>query len=537
MTEWIHWCKALGMSITHETANEVARAFVQRHQSDVIGVLHGWDRLRLQGTLRSLYYQPVMEEYLWQAGVLWKDFKRFATALTGRVRGAAEKLAKRHQRPMIYLSSSRTRKEDVARQIQQRDKVGQGLIAVLSCVEPCHTWFLRGNRETRKLELKLQWGKCIHLYFYWMHEELGFLHFRLQSWFPFLIQVWLNGREWLGRQMDKAKMSYRREQNCYPWLSDIGQAQALMDQQHQSDWCKLLSPLVRRCHPLSAEINAPIAQEYYRTAAETEYATDVMFRDREALKRIYPSLVHHAMMSFGAEQVLRFWGRSGRVGVSDEVMTDRRRGSDGVRVKHWVNKNSLKFYDKGSVLRVEATINEPREFKSFRAAENNPRSRKQWRILRRSVADFYRRAEVSRAATERHLTALAAVHVQIPLKEQAAGVCRAVRHKGQRYRALNPLGDGDAQLIAIVNRGEFLLNGFRNRDVRSHLYPASADRRKERQQMAAVGRRLRLLRAHGLIAKVSKTHRYVVTEKGRNVMTALLAARQASTEKLTKMAA
>ena len=526
------------MSTTHATAKrEIASAFVERHQSEVMGVLHGWDRLRLQGTLRSLYYQPVMEEYLWQSKVLWKDFKRFATDLTGRVRGAAEKLAVRQHRPMIYLSSSRTRKEEVARQIQQRDKVGKGLIAVLSCVEPCHTWFLRGNRVTRKLEIKLQWGKCIHLYFYWIHEELGFLHLRLQTWFPFLIQVCLNGREWLGRQMDKARMRYRREQNCYPWIGDVGRAQALMDQQHQSEWCKLLAPLVRRCHPLSAEINAPIGQEYYWTAAETEYATDIMFRDRAALQRIYPSLVHHAVMSFGAEQVLRFWGRSGRVGVSDEVMTDRRRGSDGVRVKHWVNKNSLKFYDKGSVLRVEATINEPREFQSFRGAENNPRSPKQWRILRRSVADFYRRAEVSRAATERHLMALASVHVQTPLKQQAAGVCRPVRHKSQRYRALNPLGAADAQLMAIVNRGEFSLNGFRNRDVRAHLYPASEDRRKQHQQMAAVGRRLRLLRAHGLIMKVAKTHRYRITEKGHNIMTALLAASQASTEQLTKLAA
>jgi hypothetical protein len=91
--------------------------------------------------------------------------------------------------------------------------------------------------------------------------------------------------------------------------------------------------------------------------------------------------------------------------------------------------------------------------------------------------------------------------------------------------------------MAIVNRGEFLLNGFRNRDVRAHLYPASEDRRKQHQQMAAVGRRLRLLRAHGLIMKVAKTHRYRITEKGHNVMTALLAASQASTEQLTKWAA
>src|SRR5258707_14536813 len=102
-----------------------------------------------------------------------------------------------------------------------------------------------------------------------------------------------------------------------------------MDQQHQSEWCKLLGPLVRRCHPLAAQINAPIEQEDYWTAAETEYATDVMFRDRQALKRIYPSLVHHAVMSFGAEQVLRFWGRSGRLGGRLNCVASRDDGVPG----------------------------------------------------------------------------------------------------------------------------------------------------------------------------------------------------------------
>jgi hypothetical protein len=73
--------------------------------------------------------------------------------------------------------------------------------------------------------------------------------------------------------------------------------------------------------------------------------------------------------------------------------------------------------------------------------------------------------------------------------------------------------------------------------VRVHLYGVANDKQQERKEMAAVGRKLRLLRAHGLIAKVSKTHRYRVTKKGRRIMTALLAARQASTEKLTAMAA
>jgi hypothetical protein len=258
---------------------------------------------------------------------------------------------------------------------------------VFSCVEPCRTWFLRGNRITRKLELRLEWGKCIHLYFYWMHEQLGFLHLRLQSWFPFLVQICLNGREWLARQMDQKKLRYEREDNCFPWIDYLSRAQALMDQQHRTNWPVLLHPLLKQCHPLHAEISRLIERDYYWTAAETEYATDVMFRDRSALARIYPALVHHAVMTFGSEQVLRFMHRSAQVGRQD-VKSARRRRPDGVRVKHWVNKNSLKCYDKGSILRVEATINEPRDFRSFRAAEKSPGGPKRWRELRRSVSDF-----------------------------------------------------------------------------------------------------------------------------------------------------
>lgn len=517
--------------------NEVGRAIVERYPRDVIGVLHGWDRLRLQGTLRSLYYPPVMEQYLRKAGVMWKDFKQFAIGLTGRVRQAAEAIARQQQRPVIYLPSSRASKEDEARQIQRRDKVKRGLITIMSCVEPCRRWSMRGNRESKKLELSLEWGKCTHLYFYWIHEELGFLHLRLQTWFPFLVQVCVNGREWLGRQMDRAGIAYRREENCFSWIGDINRAQQLMEQQQATDWPRVLGQLVEQCHPLHWEISRPIEREYYWTAAQSEYASDVMFRNRGALERIYPSLVHHAIMSFGAEQVMRYMGRSGRVGINDAVVTDRRRRSVGVRVKHWLNKNSIKFYDKGSVLRDEVTINEPKDFRVWRGAENNPSSHKQWRVLRRSVADFGRRAEVSRKATDRHLTALAAVEVQSSLAQEAAQVCRALRCEGQRYRALNPFGKIDSELLAAVNRGEFAINGFRNRDVRARLHVPTHDKRRERQQMASVGRKLRLLRAHGLIGKVSKTHRYFVTEKGRRIITALLAARQASTEKLTALAA
>src|SRR5688572_27633682 len=144
----------------NQLKREVGQAFVEHHQSEVIGVLHGWDRLRLQGTLRCLYYAVVMEQYLRKAGVLWKDFKSYAIGVTGRICQAAEELGKQNQRPVIYLASSQASKEDEARRIQQRDGIKQGLIAVMSCVEPCRTWRMRGNHETKRLEFRLEWGKC-----------------------------------------------------------------------------------------------------------------------------------------------------------------------------------------------------------------------------------------------------------------------------------------------------------------------------------------------------------------------------------------
>ncbi len=87
-------------------------------------------------------------------------------------------------------------------------------------------------------------------------------------------------------------------------------------------------------------------------------------------------------------------------------------------------------------------------------------------------------------------------------------------------------------------RGEHLLNGFRNRDLRALLFPAAAAASAEeaKRQSGRVTRLIRLLRAHGVIAKVGKTHRYQVTAEGRRQVIALLAARQAGVEQLLKAA-
>jgi hypothetical protein len=200
------------------------------------------------------------------------------------------------------------------------------------------------------------------------------------------------------------------------------------------------------------------------------------------------------------------------------------------------NGNSIKMYDKvGQLLRVETTIVNPREFRVYRASETGS-GKNRWLRMRSGVADLWRRAEVSRASNTRYLSALASVTDKTPLQAVAGPTCRVVTVAGQRFRALNPWVQ-DAPLLEIISRGQFALNGLRNRDVRRELYPKTNAPDEQRRQAAAVTRKLALFRAHGLIKKISGTHRWVVTDHGRRLVTALLAARHADVDQLTQLAA
>jgi hypothetical protein len=93
-------------------------------------------------------------------------------------------------------------------------------------------------------------------------------------------------------------------------------------------------------------------------------------------------------------------------------------------------------------------------------------------------------------------------------------------------------GEGDGKLLRALACGDFLLEGFRNKDVRQALYGATSDRAEQRRQSAAVTRQLGLLRAHGLIVNVQKTHRYQLSALGRRVTTAVLTAHASDVRKL-----
>jgi hypothetical protein len=523
------------------------QTFVSRHRHEIQGTLSGFDRLRFVGSLLRLSYVNGLAAFLAATGVLLTDFAQSMTDLSQRIRRAGEQLALQTPSGHVhYLPSSAQSKEDFVRRLPAAEPPGpDGLIAVLSCVEPCRGYDVHRNPQTRHLELRPAPRKCLHQYFYLDHPIYGPMHVRVQTWVPFQVKVVLNGRDWLARQLDDAGIGYLKKDNTFIAIEDFPRAQALLQAQLQVNWPIILEELVRRFHPTHAEwMPASYPVSYYWSVEQSEWATDVVFRSPADLQALYPRWVHHGMTTFGSRDVLRFLqqkvpAQGGLYGpFAGEVISDLKARPEGVRIKHSYGLNSVKLYDKqGQVLRVETTIHDAAGLKVYRPAGDDPQGPLKWQELRKGVADLHRRCELSQAANERYLEALAAVDSPVPLKDLSGPLCERREKDGRWYRGLNPLGDEGARLLECVGRGEHLITGFRNRDVRQGLYgDRSEDAAVHRKQSGRVSRLLALLRAHGLIQRIPKTHRYQVTARGRTAIAAIVAARAAGVEKLVSAA-
>jgi hypothetical protein len=525
------------------------RQFIARHAEKITGVLSGFDRLICRGHLLPLCHEGGVYGFLSRQGVLLKEFETFVKTMTAMIRDAAGSVADARARPIRYLESSDTSKEEVARALLAEHPIRSGPICLLSTLEPCSSWEVWRSRERKHpQELRRRKTKCLHLYTYFLDPEFGFGHVRVQTWMPYQVQVYVNGREWLGRQLDRARMSYVRADNCFPHLADPDRAQQIFDGMLELPWRQLLDDLILRANPALASILDAVGASYYWTFHQSEWASDVMFRDAEELAACYPDLVRHAMTNFSSEDVMRFLGKRLAPNFQGEVITDHKRRREGIRVKHVVGTNSEKMYDKAlpaplvhgtmpAVLRFENTMNDPSAFRVRRKAHGDPDSPRKLRPLRKSIADLRPRARISQQANNRLADALAIVESPTRVHDLIEPVTRPADLAGRRIRALHPWAAPDLPLLKAIANGDFLVDGFRNRDLHSAVFHGSATSADDRRKRSArVSYLLRILRGHGLIDKVAGTHRYHVTTKGREVIAAVIATDQAALSKLKQCA-
>jgi hypothetical protein len=491
--------------------------FVEKHQAQITGTISCFDRILFKGHL-PLGWPDAMERFISRQGLRIKDFGNFVSRYSERIKQHARSVAEQAERPYIHLDGP-ARKENIAQSIVERDVITEGLVCILAAVEACQSFKLAYGKGRPRLVSARR--KCLCLYFYFVDREFGLLHVRITSWFPFMTQVCLNGHDWLARKLDRHGIGYRKVDNAFVSIDDPRRARRLADGFVRKNWPRVLTAFARRVNPLLRSLLR--GMDYYWVTQQAEYATDVMFKSPAALAGLYDRLLKHATTCFSAEDVMTFLGRKLNENFAGDVGNDCRRRWPGARVRHRMKENGMKMYDKhGRVLRVETTINRPSEFKVRRRGMRQGKRIMGWFPMAKGVANLYRYVEVSRTANRRYLDALTVVGDPMPAQKQIHALAQPVRRRDRSYRGFNPAHFNDIRLFAAIMRGEHLLTGFANRDVRPHLFTPTRNPAESRRQAARVSRLLKRLHMHGLIAKIQRSRRWRVTHKGHVLMTTVL---------------
>ncbi len=276
-------------------------SFLARFAALVRGVLSGFDRLFFCGSLRRLSHCRGLQHYLWHNRIPDTDFAAHSLEVSARLEEASLRQAHLQGREIRYLNSAQLSKEDIARDIAARDHIKSGLICVLRSVDPCMSFQINKNHRTHQTRgsstANASACTCI------THQILSDLrlhaHPASRPGFPFRIYVCLNGREWLARQMDHARLHYVRRDNTFTWLEDLDQGgRPCSTSRAQANWPQLIGRL-RLWRPTPAresEILARFPCHYYWSVSDSEWASDVLFPSPEALATVYPAsvaLCHH----------------------------------------------------------------------------------------------------------------------------------------------------------------------------------------------------------------------------------------------------
>ena len=492
---------------------------LEQFKDKINGTFSFFDRIIIKGHIRQFFSTSGKGYFLSEQNVLLKDFSAYANQVTSDIVAHVEKMAAETQRPLRYLTSAKIPKEQTAREILKDDPVDDGLVCILSVVEYCQTLQPMKNREGR-LELRNVDRKCKYYYFYYLDNHFGFMHVKLQTWFPFLIQVYINGREMMKHVFDENGITYKMYDNSFYEISDIEKAQELADRFDSKSLCRQLDLFAHKVNPYLDTIEKTFHQGYYWCVDQCEFATDVMFKSREALEDIYPSLVGHAFHGFRCTDVFSFLGRKLDHKFLGEAVSDYRKRPEGWRIKFKMKSNSIKMYDKFSCLRIEMTINDPKEFKVYKDVHHRDgTTSKRWVPMGKSISNLYRYAEVSKAANARFLNSMFNIIPAGSIEKEINGICGKKVMGNRAYTGYNVWSVETFRLFETISDGKYVIRGFTNREIRRSICTDNPDTARERGRMS---RELAKLRVHGLIRRIPHSRRYLVSDKGRRVMGALI---------------
>lgn len=480
----------------------------ERYKDQIAGVISCYDRIIIQGTLPGWCFDQGMTSFLYANKIRVFDYPQFTKSLNDEIRDNAEHVAKENGLEIEFIRKIKDfRKEDRIKRILEKRGDHQGLVHIFSVMETCTSYMPWHDKKTGKTYLKYDSGKCLHYYFYFIDKEFGLCYLRVPTWCPFRLQFYMNGHNWLAAKLSKHNISYTPRENSFFDICDFKKAQDLSDNIRVEDLNKALDIFAQKYCPIIKKYGL----EYRWSIMQVEYATDIIFKKRADLQAIYEPLIRTAIHSVKPENIASFLGQKLHGCYQGEMGNNFNTRILGTRIKHHMGATFIKMYDKfGLVLRIETTTNNVSEFKIYRDVQQRDGSKtEKLARMKKNIYSLFPLTGLLKASNRRYLEFISTFDDPSQGIKNLKKISKTIQSDDRTYKGLNFFSQDDLKLLEVLSRGEFNVNGLRNKMLRL-FFPNKSS--------GSISRILKRLMVHGLIKKCKNTYKYYLTKLGKAVI-------------------
>lgn len=485
----------------------------EKYKEQITGIISCYDRVILQSTLSQWGYAEGMTSYSVNNNIKIFDFPSFAQSLRDSLNEIILSIAKENNVQIEYIRrpSTFSKESNIQKTITEKN-IQQGIVKIYSALEPCLYYKPYYNKSTGISSLRTKEGICLHYYIYFIDKNYGLCFLRIPTYAPFRLQFYFNGHNLLEHKLKKKDISYSMMDNAFLNIANFEKAQLLSDNFKVEDLHQFLNLLTDKYLPFLKKYN----QTFRWSIMQAEYSTDIIFKKPSDFQLFYQDLIYKVALSVKPDNISTFLGKkfsplylgeTGNSFINSRIL--------GTRIKHRKGDNYIKIYDKfGTILRIETTVNSVTDFQHFRQIDKKDGTKATGIAkMKKNIYSLYALGQVLKGSNSRYLEFISAFEDNTQGNKNLLKLSEPVYSADRSSKGFNFFNQFDLKLLHIISRGEFLINGIRNKDIRIFFKELSP---------SSISRILKRLLLHNIIKRAHKSYKYYLTTLGKAIIATAL---------------
>ena len=470
-------------------------------------VYHCFDRIVIHGYLSGLSRPEQVVHFVRQVLGVPVVSKEVLSLRTDDYRNWVEAFARNHKIPMEWAEKGLRKEDHVLPALRRMEKRGAyGVYFIFKSMEQGRTFRITvpkyPTQDPNHRILAHQRSRFTHYYFYIRDEVLGPIIVRVASFFPFHATYWLNGHSFIQRELDRAGIVFRKDDNAFLAVDDVAALQAAADRlrpaiiRKQLDyWTLILGP------KFSKKERGQMNLSRFYAIAQIEYCRNFIFKRHFPIHKIFERSCEIGLWRLTANRISEIFGVRLHKRLRGKLATviDQIEHGHHVFRAYWKN-GFLKQYEKFSrFLRNELCSNNLRDFGLKKGLDHLDAVRQKFQIITDRFAGFQAQC--------------LNVHVDFPLLQRLALpiTIGSVRYPGIKIQDTRMI-----RLLEVLLHGGNTVGGWTAKQIHQaalttfQLSPKTYGLNQLRYD-------LRKLKGHGLLQRDGRRYSYLLTDKGVQV--------------------